>query len=319
MLSRRGFTLSTVVALLAMTADAVSAAESVNVSYADSWITVMERTIVPLAATHGLSVGGESKGSLALANLIRAGLRSPDVFISADPAVTASLMGSANGDLVDWYATFATTRLVIGYAPISPFAHDFVDVSRSKRSLVDVLLQPGLRLGRTDPALDPKGYRVIIAMNLLERFARRPGFAHQLLGENRNPAQVLPEDATLLGRLEGGELDAAFLYATESTSRSVPAVELPRAVNLGDPNEAQTYASVSVNIDGKTRVGAPIAYTLTIPRAAHNPHGAAEFVALLLASEARAALTKNGFRMLARVQVAGNRNAIPARLQTILS
>jgi len=318
MLSRGNFALCAGATLFGAMAPRAQAAESVNVSYADSLVTVMERTIVPLAAAHGLSVGGESKGSVVLANLIRAGLRSPDVFISADPAVTASLMGSANGALIDWYAVFATTRLVLGYAPNSPLAHDFVDVARSRRSLVDVLSQPGLRLGRTDPALDPKGYRVILAMNLLERYAQRPGFARKLLGEDRNPAQVLPDDATLLGRLEGGELDAAFLYATESTARSVPAIELPRAVNLGDPAQAQTYARVSLTIEGKKRIGAPIAYALTIPRAARNPRGGADFVAFLLGAEGRAALIKSGMTLLARPQVVGDRNAVPAGAQSVL-
>ncbi len=318
MLSRRDFTLAAGVALFGLTADAARAAESVNLSYADSLITVMERTLIPLAAAHGLEVAGESKGSVALANLIRSGLRSPDVFISADPAVIASLMGATNDNLVAWYATFATTRLVVGYAPASPFAHSFVDVARSRRSLVDVLAQPGLRLGRTDPALDPKGYRTILAMRLLERYAHRPGFARKLLGDDRNPAQVLPDSATLLGRLEGGELDAVFLYATESTARSVPAVELPRAVNLGDPLEAPTYASVSVTIDGKTRTGAPIAFALTIPRLARNPRAGADFVALLLSPEGRAALARSGMTLFARPQVNGDPSAIPAGARSVL-
>jgi molybdate/tungstate transport system substrate-binding protein len=122
----------------------------------------------------------------------------------------------------------------------------------------------------------------------------------------------------LLGRLEGGELDAVFLYATESTARSVPAVEIPRAANLGDPQQAENYATVSVTILGKTRVGAPITYALTIPRDARNPHGAADFVAFLLSREGRAALTKNGFTLRASVQVVGNRSAVPASLQDVL-
>jgi len=317
MVSRRDFALCAGATLLCATVERARAAESVNVLYAGSLVTMMERAIVPLAASRGLDVRGEGKGSVALANMIRGGLRSPDVFISADPAVLDSLMGSANDNLVSWYAIFATTRLVVGYSAASPFAQRFVDVTRSQGGLVDVLSQPGLRLGRTDPALDPKGYRTIIAARLLESVAKRPGFAVKLLGDDRNPNQILPEE-TLLARLEGGELDAAFLYATESVARSVPAVELPRAANLGDPAQAGAYAAASVTIDGKKHVGAPAAYALTIPSAAPNRAAAAEFIAFLLSGDGRAALTRGGMTVLARVQVAGNRDAIPTSLQSIL-
>jgi len=317
MLSRRDFTLCAGATLLCTTVERARAAGTVNVLYAGSLATIMERTIFPLAVSRGLDVRGEGKGSVALANMIRGGLRSPDVFISADSAVIDSLMGSAHGNLVSWYAIFATTRLVVGYSPVSPFAQRFIDVTGSRRALVDVLSQPGLRLGRTDPALDPKGYRTIIAARLLETVANRPGFAAQLLGDDRNPNQILPEE-TLLARLEGGELDAAFLYATESVARGVPAVELPRAANLGDSAQATTYATISVTIDGKKHVGAPAAYALTIPSAAPNRDAAAEFIAFLLSGAGRATLTRGGMTVLARVTLNGDRAAVPASLRSVL-
>jgi molybdate/tungstate transport system substrate-binding protein len=278
----------------------------------------MERTLVPLAAKRGLEVHGEGKGSVELANLIRAGFRSPDVFISADPVVIDSLMGAPNGNLVSWYSVFGTTRLVLAYSPASPYKESFLDVARSRRSLVDVLSQPHLHLGRTDPALDPKGYRTIIAMRLLERYAHVAGLAERVLGDDRNPAQVLPAGGPLLVRLESGDIDAAFVYSTESVERNLPALELPKQVNLGDAREAKTYATVSVTIDGKKHVGAPAAYALTIPSAAPNRAAAAEFIAFLLSGDGRAVLARGGMTVLARVQVVGNRDAIPTSLQSVL-
>ena len=46
------------------------------------------------------------------------------MFVSASPAVNATLEGAANGNWVSWYATFATTPLVLGYNPTSKFAAD---------------------------------------------------------------------------------------------------------------------------------------------------------------------------------------------------
>jgi len=317
MITRRTFAISSGASLAVAALQPARAASSVEVLYAGSLVTVMERTIVPAAAQRGLDVRGEGKGSVALANLIRNGLRSPDVFISADTAVIDGLMGPPNGNLVAWYVTFAATRLVIGYAPASPFAQVFVEVGRGRKRLVDALLSPGLRLGRTDPALDPKGYRTLLAAQLLERAAGYPGFAVKVLGENRNSAQILPEE-TLLARLEGGDLDAAFLYATESAARRLPAVELPSAANLGDPAQAATYATARVTIDGVTRVGAPAIYALTIPNAAPNPDGAAAFVAFLLSSGGHQLLAQSGVSVVPPM-LAGARSAVPISLRPLLA
>jgi molybdate/tungstate transport system substrate-binding protein len=284
-------------------------ASDVSVLYAGSLVTVFEHAIVPALAHQGLSVLGEPKGSVALANLIKAGLRRPDVFISADTAVIAGLLGTGADSLATWYATFGATRLVIGYSPASPFAKDFVAAGRGDKTLVSVLLEPGLKLGRTDPALDPKGYRSIIAAKLLEADGGPPGFAAQLLGDPENSAQILPEE-TLLARLESGELDAAFLYATESVSRRVPAVELPVTANLGDPNQAAHYATQSVTVNGVKRVGSASVYALTILSAAPHKDSAAQFVGFLFSGAGTKLLTAAGVTPL-RLQFVGDKSAVP--------
>ena len=294
---------------LARAADASPAMNDVSVIYAGSLVTVMERSLKPALATQGLNVLGEPKGSVAIANLLKAGLRHPDVFISADVAVIAKLIGPAPTGIAGWYAPFATTRLVVGYSATSSFAKDFAAAARGEKKLTDVLLEPGLKLGRTDPALDPKGYRSIIAANLLEADGAPPGFANRLLGDAKNPAQIFPEE-TLLVRLESGELDAAFLYATESVARGVPAVELPKTANLGDPALAAHYATSSVTIDGVTRTGSPAIYALTILNAPPHPDAAARFVSYLFSDAGGVRLTASGVTVL-RPTIAGDKNAVP--------
>jgi molybdate/tungstate transport system substrate-binding protein len=206
--------------------------------------------------------------------------------------------------------------MVVGYSPNSPFARSFVQAARGERALTDVLLQPGLRIGRTDPALDPKGYRTILACMLLERESGVAGFEQRLLGSARNPTQVLPEESTLV-RLESGELDAAFLYSTESAVRRLPAVELPPSANLGEPALAKTYASVSVVVDGVTRKGGPIVYALTILKAAPNPAGAAAFVEFVVGGRGRTILGAAGVRIIAPV-FSGDKSAAPGSLRGAL-
>lgn len=317
MIDRRSFLLTAGAASAAalLPREAV-AASTVSVLYAGSLVTVFERSLVPAAAALGLEVHGEPKGSVELAKLISGGLSNPDVFISADPVLIAGLMGQAGGGFASWYATFASTRMVVGYSPRSPFARSFVEVARGERRIADALLQPGLRIGRTDPALDPKGYRTLIVAQLLQRDSGVPEFAEKLLGNPRNPSQVLPEESMLV-RLESGDLDAAFLYSTESAVRRLPAVELPANANLGNPALNATYESVSVVVDGVTRRSGAVAYALTILRKAPNPEGAASFVEFLLTGRGRSLLSASGVRVIAP-EFTGDRSAVPASLRAAL-
>ena len=289
--------------------DRARAASSVVVLYAGSLVTIMENVVRPAAEKQGLDVKGEAKGSVALANLIKSGLRSPDVFISADLKVLDDLMTPAAKSVVAWYAPFATTRLVLGYASTSPSAPDLVAVARGTKKLVDVLLTPGLKIGRTDPTLDPKGYRTIIAAKLLEASGAPAGFAAKLLGDDRNAAQIFPEE-TLLARLETGDLDVAFLYATESVARKIPALEIPVVANLGDPSQAAHYATVSVTIDGTKHTGSPAIYGVTIPTVAPDKIAAETFVTYLLGSDGQKLLQDAGVTFL-RPTIVGDRGAVP--------
>jgi len=296
--------------------EARAAGQPVSVLYAGSLVTAFERDFFPFAAEHGVDVQGEAKGSVALANLIESGLRTPDVFVSADALAIEPLMSAAHGALVAWYATFATTRLVIGYAPKSPFAATFAEVAKGALRLDAALQAPDLHLGRTDPALDPKGYRTLIAMELFGRLRGDAGLARKVLGEPRNPKQIVPEEA-LLARLESGDLDAAFLYSTESAARRLPSVELPPEANLGDPALAATYAEVSVTVEGKRHAGAPIVYALTIPKAAPNAGGANALVRLMFGAEGRRVLEGAGLHLV-RPAVRGDASAVPASLREAL-
>jgi molybdate transport repressor ModE-like protein len=132
---------------------ALAHATDVNVLYAGSLVNLMEHGIGPaFDKATGDQFRGFGGGSTGLANQIKGKLRRGDVFISASPKADDILMGSANGDWVDYYITFAKSPLVIGYNPNSKFAADL-----KTKPWYEVLREPGIRIGRTDPKLDPKG------------------------------------------------------------------------------------------------------------------------------------------------------------------
>ncbi|TKC90333.1 extracellular solute-binding protein [Trinickia terrae] len=261
---------------------------TVNVLYAGSLVNLMERSVGPAFEKEtGLKFRGYAAGSNKIANEIKGKLRRGDVFISASPKVNTGLMGAANGDHVSWYVNFAESPLMIGYNPKSTFAADF----KTKR-WDQVLQEPGIRIGRTDPKLDPKGAFTVEMVTKAADLYHQPDLVQKILGDAENPAQVLPEE-TLVGRLQSGQLDAGFFYSTETSDLKIPA--------LRPAPELQAKAS----------------YTLTILNDAQNAAGAARFVNFLMSAKGRALLEEHGVDLV-KPAVTGSTDAIPSPVQAVI-
>ena len=289
---------------------------NVSVLYAGSLVNLMEKKVGPaFTRTTGYSYAGEGKGSSALANEIKGHLRSPDIFISASAAVDKSLMGSANGNYVSWYATFTRTEMVIGYSPQSKFAADFQAAANGTKSWYSVLQEPGIRIGRTDPALDPKGISTIILIELAEQYYHQTGLATKILGGNDNTSQIFPEEE-LTARLGSGQLDAGFFYLNEVKDQNLPYITLPDQINLSDPNLNTAYAQASYTDQKihKKSVGAAIAYTITIPSTSKNMAGAIAFANFLLSSQGQTILMGDGLLQTNPV-LFGDSTKVPTQLK----
>jgi len=240
---------------------------TVKLSHAGSLAGVMANPVNPtnLGASFGVAAGyglqATGAGSGALRDRIKSGSGAgarPDVFISADPAVTATLdlPSSPSGpNWVSWWADWARTEMVVGWSPTSPFSGAFADAKAGRRtweSVLDPASGPVPKLGRTDPDVDPKGYRTLFAFQLDE--ARRvaggdagvSGFQSRVLGAARcglgaAPAcpggspQIYDEATELVPRILNGQLDVGIFYTVEAVEAGIPFMTLDPAVNLGDP------------------------------------------------------------------------------------
>ena len=232
--------------------------------YAGSLVDVMQNQIGPAFQTAtGYSVSGISAGSKDLASEIKGKVHVGDVFISASPKVNASLEGAKNGDWVNWYLTFATSELVLGYNPNSKFANDI-----KTKPWYEVITEPGIRVGFTDPATDPKGELVAEALADTAKSKNLPA----LTTLAANKSDVFPEE-TLVGRLQSGQLDAAFFYTIEANAAKIPTVPL-------------------------TGVDLKATYTITILNNAPHEAGAEAFVSYLLGPAGLATLTQDGFKLV---------------------
>ena len=255
----------------------------VDVLYAGSLVDLMQNQLGPaFEKATGYSVTGYSAGSKALAAEIKGKVHEGDVFISASPKVNATLMGPKNGSWVSWYAEYATSALVLGYNPNSKFA-----AALKSKPWYEVLAEPGLRLGFTDPATDPKGELSAEALKKIAAAKNLPA----LKAIASDQADVFPEE-TLVGRLQSGQLDAGFFYTSEENAAKIPVVPL-------------------------TGVALKATYTVTVLNNAPHQSAAEAFVSYLLGPDGQAILTQDGFKLVAPPKVTGS--GVPSGLQSVLS
>jgi molybdate/tungstate transport system substrate-binding protein len=260
-------------------------AETVSVLYAGSLVNLMERGIgAAFDKATGDTFQGFAGGSNGLANQIKGQLRRGDVFISANPKVNDDLTGAANGAWVSWYVTFAQSPLVIGYNPSSRGA------DLKNKPWYEVLQEPGIKIGRTDPKLDPKGALTVQLLDRAEQIYKLPGIARKVLGAPDNPEQVRPEE-NLVGRLQSGQIDVGFFYSTETADLKIPAIPLPAEVALS------------------------ALYTVTVLRNAASPDGAIRFVGFLLGSPGRAVMQEHGLDTV-KPSIGGDASNIPAQIRS---
>lgn len=256
------------------------------------------------ARNPGVVPAQENSGSLEAARKLTDLGKIPDVIGVADYGVIPKLLIPAHAG---WYATFARNAMVIIYTDQSTGAGEI-----NGQNWWKVLLRPGIRGGRSDPALDPNGYRTLMVFELAERLYQQPGLAARLLGAFPSK-YVRPKEADLTALVQAGELDYSWSYASIAKTAKLPYVDLPDDVDLSDPALAERYAQAKVRLPGKSRAGAdsvefrgePIVYALTIPKGAAHPETARKFVRFVFSPEGQSILKENGFTLLEKPMVGG--------------
>jgi molybdate/tungstate transport system substrate-binding protein len=256
----------------------------VNVLYAGSLVNLMEKQIGPaFDKASGYTFTGFSGGSSALATQIKGKVHPGDVFVSASPAVNDTLTGAANGNWVSWYATFASSPLVVGYNPQSKFAADL-----KSKPWYEVLAEPGILVGSTDPVADPKGKLASTALSTAATRQNQPALTKLAA----DPGIVFPEE-TLVSRLQAGQLDVGFFYSSEAKAANIATV----------PISDQALKAT---------------YTVTVLNQAPDEKGAEAFVQYLLGRQGLAVLTRDGFDVTTPPTVTGS--GVPSRLsENVLS
>jgi molybdate/tungstate transport system substrate-binding protein len=226
-----------------------------------------------------VDVQRKSGGSTALSREIVDLGQEVDIFASADYEIIDSMIPDYTG----WNALFSNNSMVIMYTDDSKYADEI-----NKDNWYEVLLREDVDYGHSNPNDDPCGYRSVLCWQLAEIRYEEPGL-YQKLSDACPEENIRPKSVELISLLETGALDYAFEYETVARQHAQANpifkwVELPGKINLSELKHEEFYKQASLETAGSepgetvTRVGAPIAYGITMPSAGKNTELALEFM-----------------------------------------
>ena len=245
----------------------------------------------------------EISGSVVAARKVTELGRAVDIVASADYEVIDRMLIPKHAK---FNAYFATNEMVLAYTPSSKYAEKI-----DSHNWIDILLKKDVKIGHSNPNLDPCGYRTMFSVKLAEKFYQKDDLFTQLFGygkhykvgdEKRSKVVVRPKETDLLGLLEINAIDYLFIYKSVAKQHQFDYIEFPSQLSLGDFDYADTYATVSFDIalnapnSYVTQIAKPMIYSLTIvenDKSPLNKEGAVKFVEFVLSDEGQAIITQN--------------------------
>lgn len=300
---RQRFTLLTLFSLSLLGACAGDAPPQTLVVFnAGSLARPLKAALDSFAVRYKVRVEQESAGSLESARKLTELGKIPDVIALADADVFPGYLMPAH---VESYVTLARNRMVVAFTGQSRGQAEI-----TRENWPAVLSRPDVEVGRSDPELDPNGYRTLMVWQLAEQLRGEPGLARRL--EARAPARnVRPKEADLVGLLQAGEYDYIWSYESMARGIGLQWVMLGDSVDLSDPALASIYARAQVTVRGAsegTRItftGKPIVYAFALPIDAPHRSVAERFAAFLLSEDGKAILRRAGLEALDEPEVVG--------------
>ena len=243
----------------------------------------------------GVTIYMESAGSRQCARKITDLDRQCDIMASADYTVIDNLLIP---DYADWNIKFAANEMAIVYHEKSR-SSDQINAD----NWFKILMKKDVIFGRSNPDFDPCGYRSVLTIKLAEDLYKQPGLANKMLEKDLN--FIRPKEVDLIGLLETDVIDYIFLYRSVAEQHGLKYLLLPDSINLNNPDLADYYATVNVDITGKRpgetirKKGEAMVYGLTIIKNSPNKENAIKFLTYLLSAEkGMAIMEKNGQQSL---------------------
>jgi molybdate/tungstate transport system substrate-binding protein len=290
-----------------------------SVAYAASLTNLNEKTVGPaFASATGDHYSGRAGPSLGLSQEISSGEITPNVFES----VGGKPIEALEPKFTTWYIQFAASPIVVAYNPASQYASRFKAIADGSKPLSDLFTlmeKPGFKLGRTDPNVDPQGQAFIFMLMLAQQQYHLPASTVTKIiqgGPSAADSPTIFDEAALEPRLQAGQLDAASAYRSQAVQLHLHYIPLPASINLGDPAQADHYATASFKLaSGETAIGKPLVVDITT--IGKNDPSAQAFVRYVLSAHGLALHKQGGYTLL-KPTAFGDTAAIPAAVRAEL-
>jgi len=248
----------------------------------------------------------EAAGSRACARKITEIHKPADVMASAAYKVIDNLLIP---DYAKFNVQFVTNEMAIAYTKHSKYAQEI-----NAQNWTDIFMKKDVKVGHSNPNLDPCGYRSMLVTKLAEKYYKKKGFYDNLLGygesyengeEPKGKVIVRPKETDLLGLLEAGAYDYLYIYKSVAEQHGLKYIVLPPEVSLKDKRFSDFYKQVEIKITGKkpgsfiTKKGSAMVYGITVVENTEdglpkNREGAVKFVNFVLSPEGQAIMQNNG-------------------------
>jgi molybdate/tungstate transport system substrate-binding protein len=234
-----------------------------------------------------------------------------DVLGVADYSLIPKLMSDTSKPHATWYLGFVSNQITFAYTSHSKGARQLTPANWYK-----VLAEPGVHIGRSNPAADPSGYQMLQVLQLAQGYYHDPTLAASVL-KNSPGSSVAETETSLLAALQSGQIDYLAIYKSNALEQHLKYIALPPQINLSDSAMAAAYAKVTIHAgDLGALTAKPIIYGLTIPSTAPDAATGQKFISFVLSPQGQAIMAANGFVVISPA-LASNQPAVPASLRAL--
>ncbi len=257
----------------------------------------------------GCEVLREASGSRLAARKVAELAKQADIVAVSDYTVIDEIL---KPEYAVWNLYFARNRMVIAISKGARYASEI-----NGNNWYKILLKKSVEYGRSDPFLDPCGYRTLLVWKLAERYYGLKGLYRKLL-DGMSLRNLRPKETDLLPLAQSGDLDYHFTYLSLARQHGFQYVTLPEEIDLGNPSLKNIYSEAVLELtDGKQTLkvrGKPIVYGITIVKGAPHYQTAVEFIKLLIGSKGQEIL-KDSFQEPLVPPVSPDRDFMPEALR----
>jgi molybdate/tungstate transport system substrate-binding protein len=290
---------------------------SVNVAYAGSLKSLNEKTIGPeFQAATGTKYTGEGMGAVGMSKEIASGEVQADAFESIGPYPLANVQPKFS----TWSVGLVSSPIVVAYSPSCPkYGSELSQIAAGKQpisKLFQIMAEPGITLGRSDPNTDPQGQAFYEMVQAAEKIYKLPaGTANKILGPLSNPKETFSE-TSMQSFLESGQVCMESDYQAAAIQQKLHYINLPDNINFGEPQLDSTYAKYTLKLDNGTTVHGVPTEIFAAPIGTKNLNQALAFIAYQLQPSVRAQFKAAGYQLV-KPEIVGT--GAPAQIQSLVT